>query len=121
VVIAKRVDSGKSKFSGQDAPSVPQQRALHTSLEFQKIDKALVFQSTVCIFGYRQFPPPMIKLPFKTADVQGQSRQSNFQNLSIRKFDGLARIVEVCMKFVLAQLCFWVRIEDGGSNDVRHY
>jgi len=28
--------------------------------------------------------PPMNKLLFKTADVQGQSRQSNFQNLSIR-------------------------------------
>jgi len=26
----------------------------------------------------------MIKLPFKTADVQGQSRQPNFQNLPIR-------------------------------------
>jgi len=46
--------------------------------------RRLFFQGAVCIFGYRQFHPPMIKLPFKTADVEGQSRQPNFQNLSIR-------------------------------------
>jgi len=83
--IAKRLDSGKSKFSGQDAPSVPQQRAQHTSLEFKKKSpRRLFFQSTVCIFGYRQFQTCMNKLPFKTANVQGQSRQPNLQNRSLQ-------------------------------------
>jgi len=36
-------------------------------------------------------------------------------------FDGLARLLELCIKFVLAQWCFWVGIEDGGSNDVMPY
>jgi len=73
----------------------------------KKNAKALVFQSTVCTFGHRQFQTPMIKLPFKTADVQGQSRQPNFQNLSIRKFDGLARLLEVCINSYLHNGAFW--------------
>jgi len=42
-------------------------------------------------------PHPMIKLPSKTVDVQSQSRQPYFQNLSIRKFDGLMRLLVVCI------------------------
>jgi len=30
------------------------------------------------------FKPPMNKLPFRTANVQGQSRQPNFRNLPIQ-------------------------------------
>jgi len=61
----------------------------------KKNAKALVFQSTVCTFGHRQFQTPMIKLPFKTADVQGQSRPvlaigSRLWGAVVRQMEGRA-------------------------------
>jgi len=54
---AKRIDTGKFKFSGQEAPAVPQQRARSIPpSSSRKSRRCLFFQSTVCIFRHR---PPL--------------------------------------------------------------
>jgi len=54
-----------------------------TSLE-KKRQGACFFKVQFVSLAIVNFKPPMNELPFKTADVQGQSQKPNFQNLSIR-------------------------------------
>jgi len=60
------------------------QRAQHTAHEFKKRQGACFSKVQHVSLGIVDFKPPMIKSTFKTADVQRQSRQPNFQHLSIR-------------------------------------
>jgi len=120
----KRIDSGKSKFSGQDAPAVPQQRARSIPpTRSKKTPSRLFFQSTVCIFRHlrhRQFPapPPDDQATLQKTQFPKPKPAAEPPKPVDSNFDGLARLLELCIKFVLAQLCFWVGIEDGGRNYV---
>jgi len=78
----------------------------------------LFFQSTVCIFGHRQLQTPDDQVTLQNRGCPGPKPATKLPKPVDSIFDGLARLLELCIKFVLAQLCFWVGIEDGGSNDV---
>ena len=81
----------------------------------------LFFQGAVCIFGHRQFPPPDDQATLQNCGCRGPKPAAELPKPVDSTFDGLVRLWSVSIKFVLAQLCFWVGIGDGGSNDVRGY
>jgi len=84
----------------------------------QKNRQGACFSKYSLYFWNRQFPPPDDQATLQNRGCPLPKLAAKLPKLVDSNFDGLVRLLELCIKFVLAQWCFWVGIEDGGSNDV---
>jgi len=94
---AKGLDSGKIKFSGQDAPAVLQQR-IRTAHEFKKNRQgACIFKVLYVSLSIVNFTPPDEQATLQNHQYPGPKPAAKLPKPVDSIFDGLARLLVLCI------------------------